>query len=79
MTEAEMDALGNAFENDEWDADSFEKVFVGRPSLGEGETKTMTFKIPASMLFRVESRASDLGVTRSQYLRDLIDRDLSIA
>ena len=74
-----MNEIGEKFEKDSWDEKTYKKVFVGRPSLGAGETKTMTFKIPASTLFQVETKATSLGVSRSQYVRDLINRDLMIA
>ena len=78
LTESQMDEIGEKYEQDAWGDGTFEKVFVGRPSLGESETKTMTFKIPATTLFQVDNRASYLGVSRSQYLRNLIDEDLRL-
>lgn len=76
LSEAEMDALAQEFETDAWDASGFKKAPVGRPPLGDSETKTLTFKIPVSTLHEVENRASGLGVSRSEYLRDLINKDL---
>ena len=78
LSEEEMDAIGNSYENDEWDASSFNKVYVGRPSLGDSVTKTVTFKLPAQELFEVETKASNLGLSRSQYLRNLIAQDLKL-
>lgn len=76
MTEAEMDARAQEYETDAWDAALFKKVPVGRPSLADCETKTLTFKIPVSTLNEVESKANRLGVSRSEYLRALINKDL---
>lgn len=78
LTESQMDKIGEKYEQDAWSSGTFQKVFVGRPSLSEGETKTMTFKIPATTLFQIDNRASYLGITRSQYVRDLIDKDLHL-
>jgi hypothetical protein len=78
LTESQMDEIGEKYEMDVWKPGTFQKVFVGRPTLGDGETKTMTFKIPAATLFKIDDRASCLGVTRSQYVRDLIDKDLNL-
>ena len=50
----------------------------GRPSLGDSVTKTVTFKLPAQELFEVETKASNLGLSRSQYLRNLIAQDLKL-
>ena len=76
LTEIEMDELAREYETDAWDATSFKKAPVGRPSLSDDETKTLTLKIPVSTLHEVENRASHLGVTRSEYLRGLINEDL---
>lgn len=76
LTEREMDLKGQEYESDAWDAKSIKKVFVGRPALSSGETKTMTLKIPESTLFEVDHRAYSLGVSRSKYIRDLIYSDL---
>lgn len=76
LTEIEMDKLACEYETDAWDAASFKKAPVGRPSLSDCETKTLTFKIPVSTLHEVENRASCLGVSRSEYLRGLINEDL---
>ncbi len=78
LSEAQMDEIGEKYEQDAWESGTFEKVFVGRPPLGEGKTKTMTFKIPAETLFEIDNRAGCLGITRSQYVRDLIDKDLQL-
>ncbi len=78
LSETQMDKIAEKYEQDAWEPGTFEKVFVGRPTLGVSETKTMTFKIPAETLFEVDNRASCLGITRSQYVRNLIDKDLHL-
>lgn len=67
------------------DAQSYEQgvfspgntVRIGRPPLSEEALVTVAFKIPKSKRDSMDLSARERGVTRSEFLRDLIDRELS--
>jgi hypothetical protein len=79
LTGGEMDKIGEMFENDTWDERELGKVSVGRPSISDEPLRTMTLKVKESTFQEVDSRASNLGVTKSEYVRKLIARDLAYA
>lgn len=52
-------------------------VIMGRPLKFGEPMKTIVFKEPEGRIAAIDSRAEDLGMRRSDYLRWLIDRDLA--
>lgn len=73
---------------DEWERDASEgilhgeprgEVVMGRPLLFGEETKQVGFREPVSMIKRIDKRAQQLGMKRSDYLRHLVNTDLSAA
>ena len=40
------------------------------------ELRSVTFKVPVRMLAVIDQRAEERGVSRSDYLRNLLDRDI---
>mgnify|MGYP006975010511 CR=1 FL=1 len=54
-------------------------VIRGRPLKFGEPMKTIVFKEPEGRIAAIDSRAEDLGMRRSDYLRWLIDRDLATA
>ena len=76
ITEDEMERIGQEYENDTWDERALTNVTVGRPALSSEPTKTMSFKIEQSTYKAVDNKASLLGISKSEYVRKLIDRDL---
>lgn len=55
------------------------KVMRGRPlKFGEG-MQLVGFKEPRKMITFMDSRAKDLGMSRSDYLRHLVSEDLKTA
>lgn len=52
-------------------------VIMGRPFKFGEPMKTIVFKEPEGRIAAIDSRAEDLGMRRSDYLRWLIDRDLA--
>ena len=51
----------------------------GRPLKFGEELASVTFKIPRRELSEVDARAKHEGMSRSDYLRRLVDRDLALA
>ena len=54
-------------------------VVRGRPLLFGEETRQVGFKEPLSRVELIDRRAEQLGMKRSDYLRHLVDQDLSLA
>ncbi|MGN0073126.1 MAG: hypothetical protein ACI36W_04935 [Coriobacteriales bacterium] len=54
-------------------------IRIGRPPLCDEALKTLSFKEPESKVIQIEQRCKSLGVSRSTYLRGLVDEDLARA
>lgn len=78
-TEETLDAIAAEYESDEWDSSRLGKVKMGRPTLFDEPMRSVTFKESASTIKRIDERATSLRMTRSDYIRSLIDRDLASA
>lgn len=77
-SDEQFEALAEMFERGEWPSGET-RIVRGRPlKLGE-ELASVTFKIPRRELTEVDARAKDEGISRSDYLRRLVDRDLALA
>lgn len=48
----------------------------GRPPLSNEPMQQVAFKEPVSRIRAIDARASQLGMRRSDYLRQLVDNDL---
>ena len=55
------------------------EVIAGRPLLFGEEMRQVGFKEPLRKVDAINRRADDLGMTRSDYLRYLVDEDLKRA
>ena len=75
---------------DQWEKDASDGIFHGEPSgpvvTGPGrpmkfgeEMRQVGFKEPLSRVALIDSRAAQLGLKRSDYLRELVDKDLAAA
>lgn len=73
---------------DKWERDAADgilhgeprvKVVMGRPLLFGEETKQVGFREPISTIEKIDRRARQLGMKRSDYLRYLVDADLIAA
>lgn len=77
MTEEEMDAEAYALENDLWDGIELGEPRAGRPAMFDEAMGTVSFKEERPKITLIDSRAASLGLSRSDYLRQLVDRDLA--
>ena len=63
-----------------WDSGGVEgrpgPITVGRPRLSHEELATVSFKLPESWLGWVDAKALVAGMTRSEMLRGLIEREM---
>lgn len=78
MTEEELDEMAKPFEEGTWDPSQFGEIRAGRPSLFDEPMRPVTFKEPQSVIKAIDSRAAERGLSRSDYLRDLVAKDLAL-
>lgn len=73
---------------DAWEEDASQGIFhgeprsevlVGRPLKFGEQMKQVGFKEPIGRIEIIDRRARNLGMKRSDYLRYLVDKDLSLA
>ncbi len=55
------------------------EIIMGRPLMFGEEMKQVGFKEPLQKVNAIDKRAKQLGKTRSEYLRYLVDSDLELA
>ncbi len=79
MSVKEMESLTKSFEDGTWDRTEYGSPHAGRPAVFGEVMKPVTFKEPPSVIAAIDERAAKLGSTRSDYLRDLVARDLALA
>jgi len=75
LTEELLDELAEEYEKGTWSGYSGE-VRLGRPRFGDEKLVSISLKISPSSLAIVDKRAEEKGETRSDFLRDAIDRAL---
>ena len=79
VTEEQLDEWAEACERGEYPGKPTGEIMVGRPLMFGEEMKPVTFKETASKIAAINARAAELDMSRSDYLRFLVDRDLASA
>lgn len=75
LSNEDLENIAEMFERGEW-PEGESGVVVGRPlKLGE-ELRSVTFRVPVRKVDEIDKRASELNMSRSDYLRRLVDEDL---
>lgn len=77
MSEEELDRAALEYETDTWDASALGKPAPGRPAVFDAPMGTISFKEEVPKIEHIDARAAELGMTRSDYMRRLVDRDLA--
>jgi transposase len=75
VTEAQLDEWAAEYESGTWDA-PLGKLVTGRPSIADEEVRPVTFRLPVSKIATLDKQAASRGETRSEFLRDAVDRAL---
>jgi hypothetical protein len=75
ITDDELDAMAEPWETGTWTG-HLGKVHRGRPSLCEGDVETISFKLPVSQVESIDDIAKQHGISRSEFIRDAIDKEL---
>jgi hypothetical protein len=78
LTDAEMNKIAEMFERREWPKGKTE-IVRGRPLLFDEELQSVTFKVPVRKVIAMDQKAATLDMSRSDYLRSLLDNDLATA
>ena len=79
LTDEMLEEMAEACERGEYPGEPTGEILVGRPLKFGEEMELITFKMPASKVVQVNARAAELDISRSDYLRQLVDRDLASA
>ena len=78
LTDEMIEKFAQEWENDTWSG-HLDKVVMGRPRISEEDLVNITFRIPRSRLTSIEKIAKENGETRSEFLRNAVDRALVAA
>jgi hypothetical protein len=79
ITDEWMDALAEAAEKDRLPGAVLStETHAGRPRMyGDDELKTISFRLPLSRISAIERAAKHKGKSRSDFLRDAVDKALT--
>jgi len=77
LTDAMLELRASEWENDTWDGHLTE-IAVGRPRIMGEELVNVTFRLPKSRLDIIAEIAKRTGKTRSEYLREAVDKALVV-
>jgi hypothetical protein len=77
MSDKMLDELADAFERGEWPGSR--TVLLGRPRLAEEEVKPVTFRLPVSHIQAIDAAAKKAGESRSEFLREAVEKALASA
>lgn len=79
VTAEQIEEWDAAFTRGEMIGEPVGEIIVGRPLLFGEEMKVVTYKDTASKIAEMDDRAASLDLSRSDYLRGLVRRDLASA
>ncbi len=79
VTAEQIEEWSAACERGEYPGEPVGEIIVGRPLLFGEEMKVVTYKDTASKIAEMDDRAASLDLSRSDYLRGLVRRDLASA
>jgi hypothetical protein len=75
LDDAKLDKLAEEWESGQW-AGHLGEITMGRPKLYDEDLGTVSFKLPKSRIAAIEQSAKQRGITKSEFLRDAVDREL---
>ena len=79
LTDEDFERMAEACERGEYPGEPTGEIIVGRPLMFGEEMRPVTFKETVSKIAAINARAAELDLSRSDYLRQLVDRDLAKA
>ncbi|MCL2757475.1 MAG: hypothetical protein FWD43_05300 [Coriobacteriia bacterium] len=78
LTDEMIERIAGAFESGEW-LGTESRIVQGRPLMLREELQSVTFKAPIRKIAALDRKAANLEMSRSDYLRRLLDEDLATA
>lgn len=79
VTDEQIEEWAEACERGEYPGKPTGEILVGRPLKFGEEMLPVTFKETQSKIVAINARAAELDLSRSDYLRMLVDKDLERA
>ena len=79
VTDEQIEEWAEACERGEYPGKPTGEILVGRPLKFGEEMQPVTFKETQSKIVAINARAAELDLSRSDYLRMLVDKDLEKA
>ncbi len=79
ITDEQIEEWAEACERGEYPGKPTGEILVGRPLKFGEEMQPVTFKETQSKIVAINARAAELDLSRSDYLRMLVDKDLEKA
>jgi hypothetical protein len=76
LTDEMMEQIAEAFERGEWPGTE-SQIIRGRPLMFGEELQSVTFKASARKVAALDQKAATFDMSRSDYLRRLLDNDLA--
>ncbi len=73
LTDADFDRMAKEYEEGIWTG-PVGKVVMGRPRISDEDAKVVSFKLPVSRINAIDKLAKESGKTRSEILRDAVER-----
>lgn len=74
---ADLEISADGYDKGEWPEGQIR--VMGRPCLYDEKMKSITYRDTVEIISRMDDRAASLNMSRSDYLRDLVRRDLATA
>ena len=71
-----LEEMAREWESGEWEG-HLEDVVVDLPDPGEDALTTVSFRMPRSRLAAVEAAVQRAGITKSEFYRRAVDRELA--
>ena len=72
VTDEELERDAEMWENDTWEG-GFAEVRIGRPRYSDEELGVVTFKAPLSKIAIMERKASEHGMSKSEFMRNALE------
>lgn len=72
----QLDAWADEYENAAWSHMRFGEITNGRPRIADEPLDSITVKIPRSRTVTMRRMQQQTGMTRSEFVRQAIDREL---
>ena len=76
LTDAEIEREAAEYEAGTWEG-GLVRLRIGRPPICDEELGVVTFKAPKSRIAAMERKASELGMSKSQFMRAAMERAIA--